>query len=221
MSTPNLRSDFFRAANASGTPAIYIETPRLILREHEAADVDRIHQISNQPGFFYYCFDGSRQKAQDFVDEALRTQSLNPATGMRDNYTVAVVKKDTNELIGHACIERANYIPGVDYEPNYFLDPAHQGGGLGQETLINIVNFAFAGLNLPAMTSTQHPNNTVALHVAQTKIGFKNIACSNVQIQTAAGPQPRLLSIVWPKDFYSLRKNDKMQFISQPAPTSP
>jgi RimJ/RimL family protein N-acetyltransferase len=199
---------------------VTIETPRLILREHEPADVDRILEISRAPDFFYYCFDGTREKAEDFIREALRTQEADPATGMRENHMMAVVLKETGKVIGHACIQRADYVPGIDYEPNYFIDPAEQGKGYGPEALCNMIDFAFTALGQTALTSTQHPGNLKAIALAEKLYGFRNIG--EVQIDTVAGRQPRLLSQTTAGDFYALRAHDKrpMFLHSPPAPST-
>ncbi len=215
-----LQSAFANAGRHPGQFPVTIETPRLILREHEPSDAKRILEISRTPGFFYYCFDGTPEKVEEFLKEAERTQKPDPKTGMRENHMMAVIVKDTGELIGHACIQRVDYVEGVDYEPNYFIDPAHQGAGYGPEALCNMIDFAFRELGQTALTSTQHPDNTKAIALAERHYGFKNIG--EVEIDTVVGKQPRLLSMTTAEDFYAIRANDKRpMFLRSLAPQGP
>jgi hypothetical protein len=62
---------------------VHIETPRLILRETQASDLDAFRDITTRPGFYYYCFDGSDNKLHDFINESIKTQSPRQTSGLR------------------------------------------------------------------------------------------------------------------------------------------
>jgi len=233
----DLSKRFFKGAadpvEANEASKVRFETPRLIIREIRPDDVDRFHEISSTPGFHYYCFDGTREAAQAFVDNAIANQGIDKKTGRRESYVLAVELKSTGECIGHVAIEPVDFFkPEVQanvtfyenttpeqrvllnyatHEPNYFVDVKHQNGGLGSEALINIVHYAWEVLGFRSMSATQHPTNVKAIHNAQTKIGC--VPIGDTQIDTTNGMEPRILSILTPATFYPCRENDKFQNI--------
>ncbi len=205
----SLQDEFFDNADPDKALEAYhvqIETPRLILREHTAADADGIHAMTNKPGFFYYCFDGTREKVDAFLAEADRTKKPNPETGLRDNHMLAITLKDTGEMIGHVCLQRVEYVDGLNFEVNFFVDPAYQSKGYGQEAIINMMHYGFQELGLYAYTVTIHPNNGPSQKVAKIS-GYQKIA--DISIDTVRGREPRDLFILTKQMFYEMRKNDK------------
>lgn len=204
-----LRSFFSGRADFNKTNTdrlLNIETPRLILREHEASDLDTIYKISQTDGFDYFCFDGTKEKAEDFIKEAKRTQKLDPKTGKRPNHMLAIVIKDTGELIGHTCMEAVNYVNGADYEVNFFVDPKYQNKGYGLEAILNLTDYAFQEYKLPIITVTVHPDNGPSRHLI-VKEGYKKV--DDITMETANGPEPRELFILERDTFYERRQQDK------------
>ena len=214
------------AGNASGTnQPIYIETPRLELREHSKADVDRIHEITSAPGFFYFCFDGSRAKAEAFIDEAIRTQTPDPAEGRRANHMLGIYLKGTNELVGHTCMERVHYVNGADYEVNFFVDPKYQNKGYGIEAILNLTDWGYKVYNLPSMTVTVDPSNGPSRHLI-VKEGYRKVG--DITMTTTRGVEPRELFIMTQAEFYQSRARDTRPIllsqvgnITAPAPKAP
>jgi len=230
-------SKFFKGAAdpslASKAPPVRIETPRLVIREIRPDDADRFFEISTTPGFYYYCFDGTRESAEAFVSNAIANQVIDAKTGRRESYVMAVELKSTGECIGHVAIEpvdfwkpevqaNVNFYDGVTeeqkktlgearYEVNYFIDPKHQSGGLGSEAAVNMTHYAFSTLGLLALSVTQHPVNTASINVSRAKLGY--VPIGETQIDTTNGPEPRILSICTGKEFYERRKQDRFQYI--------
>lgn len=229
MDNKDISGHFNKHADAGNSSGLYIETPRLILREIEPSDRSLFQGIISKPELFGFCFEGTPDKdgkpayryfdgtaeiLDEFMATSVRTRTPDPATGMRDMYMLAVTTKDDNTLIGHASLERVSYIKGIDYEPNYFIDPDHQGKGYGPEAMINVIHFAFNKLALPALTSTQPVGNIKAIEIAQNVYGFKK--AGDVMISTTQGPEPYMLNVLSPDDFYALRKLDKRPYILTP-----
>lgn len=200
--------------NARGRPhsefPVRIETPRLILREMEPEDADRILEMTTKPGFFYYCFDGTREKVDAFLQEAARTRAIDPETGMRENHMLSVVVKDTGELVGHVCLEQVHYVAGLNYEVNFFIDPDHQSKGYGREAAANLMHYGFQTMDMLAYTATVHPDNGPSQRVTRTE-GYRKIA--DITIRTVRGEEPRDLFILTPEAFYEAHKNDKRPVI--------
>ncbi|MFH1158627.1 MAG: GNAT family N-acetyltransferase [Pseudomonadota bacterium] len=184
---------------------VTIETPRLILRELELSDFQRLLDMTTKPGFRYYCFDGSPEKVTDFLQAAFKKRA--PAQdGKREEFLLGVVRKDTGELIGHVALHRAAYVEGYDFETGYFIDPDHQNKGYGREALINMRKFGYEELGLPGYTSTIHPDNKPSLYVALSE-GYKKIG--DTTLKTVFGPEPRVLLKQDKKEFYARRLLDK------------
>lgn len=210
----NLNSTFTSSASPAG--GVYIETPRLILRETLAADIDAFRDITTRPSFYYYCFDGTEEKLVEFMDVCSQTQTPNPLTGLRDKFMLAVTLKDTGQVIGHASLLRIEEytlpVSGIDYEAAYFIDNQQGGKAYGQEALLNTMHYAFTDLGLPGLGSMQELDNAQAIAIASKTLGFKKVGeCIG---QTVNGPKPHQICIVMPDDFYALRANDKRVYIT-------
>ena len=210
--------------DTSTNGGIVIETPRLILREHTLEDADRIEEITNSEGFFYYCFDGTREKVDEFIREAIRTQTPDPVTGRRPNHMLAIILKETGEVIGHTCMEAVNYVKGADYEVNFFVDPQFQNKGYGIEAILNLTDWGYKEYGLPSMTVTVDPNNGPSRHLI-IKEGYEKV--DDITMKTVNGTEPRELYIQTREKFYEQRAKDKRPILMSPpvapapAPTTP
>lgn len=194
---------------------ITIETPRLLLREHQASDVDAIYNISKQDGFVYFCFDGTRKAAEDFIKEAKRTTKVDPKTGFRPNHMLAITLKDTGEVIGHTCMEAVNYLKGADFEVNFFVDPKYQNKGYGLEAILNLTDYGFKEFGLDTLTVTVHPNNGPSRHLI-VKEGYQKV--DDITMKTINGPEPRELFVLQKETFYEMRKQDKRPILLSQVP---
>lgn len=216
----NLPNQFSNSADPAKQHLITMETPRLLLREHVMADAGRIRDISKTPGFIYYCLDGTMKKARDFIHEATRTQKPDPATGRRENHMLAIVLKDTGEVIGHTCLETVPYVEEAPYEVNFFIDPQYQSKGYGLEAILNLMHYGFQHYGLKAMMATTHPDNGPSRHLI-VKEGY--IQINTIEMDTVNGKEPRHLFILARETFYDRRSKDKRPILlNNPAqPSSP
>lgn len=193
---------------------VLLETPRLFVRELELTDADRIHEITSAPGFKYYCFDGTREKVDAFLQDAFDTRKPD-ADGRRPEYLMGVVTKDTNEFVGHVSLQRVNYVPGYEYDVNFFIDQTVQNKGYGREAIVNLMRYAIEELGLPGFTVTIHPKNGPSLNVAESE-GYQRIG--ETKIKTVAGEEPRVILRLTKEEFYEQRKKDKKPiFLVPPA----
>lgn len=208
------------SAKADGKKAlsdylVTIETPRLMLREFTAGDVDRIHDISRTPGFVYYCFDGTREKAEAFLRRAVDTQKPDIKTGKRSDVMLAICAKDTGDLVGHVSIESIFYNGMRHHEINFFVDPACQNKGYGREAAISMMRYGFEDMGIPHYTVTTHPDNHASKHVILTE-GYKEIG--KIDLQTARGLEPRIMFELTKEDFYKMREKDKRPMLLPRGP---
>lgn len=209
------KADHQEALNAH---LVDIETPRLRLREFTMDDVEGIHRMTSKPGFFYYCFDGTKEKAEEFVRRAIEEQKPDLARGKRQNILLAVELKETGQLVGHASIENVDRRPGredirpdkEDYEINFFTDPEFQNKGYGREAVANIMHYGFQKLKLEDYVITIHPENGPSQRVAQ-KEGYVKIGTTS--LETTKGKQPRDVLVLTQDAFYKLRAQDSRPMI--------
>jgi RimJ/RimL family protein N-acetyltransferase len=184
---------------------VTIETPRLILRELEAADARRLLEITSTPGFKYYCFDGTQEKVADFLKDSVRSRAT-AADGNREEVMLAITLKDTGKLIGHVSLQRTSYLAGYPFDANFFVDPAYQSKGYGREAIINMKKYGYDEMGLSGYNITVHPDNKNSLAVFVSE-GYKIVG--QTTIKTVAGDEPRVLLLQTKDEFYARRKLDK------------
>jgi RimJ/RimL family protein N-acetyltransferase len=189
----------------AGAYPVTIETPRLILREIEKSDAPAILAITQKPGFHYYCFDGTQNTVDAFIQSAIDTRKTNP-DGMRDEIMLAVTLKDTGELIGHVALQRVSHVPGYPFDANFFIDPDKQNKGYGREALINMKHYGYEKLDQKGYTITVHPDNHASQHVFLSE-GYGHI--KDTFISTVNGKEPRMLLFQSKDQFYKQRALDK------------
>jgi len=143
---------------------VTIPTGRLVLRDIERKDLSAVHDYSSDPEVVRYMDWGPNTDEDDkkFLERALAARKENP----RRNFTLAIVLKDTNRLIGSCGIHESN---PVDMEGwiGYCLSKRHWRQGFGTETAKGLVNFGFNGLGLHRIFATCMPANTASAHVLE------------------------------------------------------
>lgn len=195
---------------------VYIETPRLIIREIKKEDTDKIFQMTTAPGFYYCYFDGTKESVTKFVDRALETQ--NPAKGQkRTEYLLTVVEKSTGDVIGHVSLESEKLVETYTHSVNFFMDPQIQNKGYGKEAAINIMRYAIEDLGMPGFSVTIHPDNKPSLAVGYSQ-GYKEVG--RTTLQTTRGVEPRIVLVLQKETFYEQRKHDKVPYLLPKKPAN-
>ena len=201
--------------NNECTQAITIETPRLVLREHRPEDLDRLVEMTSKPGFFYYCFDGTKEKVQAFLKKCIDSRLADPHSKKREDIMLAIELKETGELVGHVSIEKMFYLNQKAYEINFFVDPACQNKGYGREAAVNLMRYGLEDLKLPGYTVTAHPENAASKHVIYTE-GYVKIG--DTSMETTNGIEPREVFLLTGEAFYKVREKDKKPMLLPRAP---
>jgi ribosomal-protein-alanine N-acetyltransferase len=164
---------------------IHITTDRLIIREIQQSDVHDFHKITQQDGFYYYCFDGSIQSTQNFVTEAIEAKSVSP----RQSFMMAVLgASNPQEVIGHVTLD---YMPK---NPNfldvaYFVHPKCQGQGVATESAHAMINYAVNEFNAAKIVATAHPDNKASQKVLEN-MGF--LFTGTASVESTNGDDQRL-----------------------------
>ena len=194
---------------------IVFETDRLIAREFNKDDVERIYEITQskdkagQP-FNYYYFDGTKQSCENFISDALAGQTITTQLEARRFYMLGLEEKDTGRLIGHVT---ADYLPKDPDNPDlaYFIDPATQGRGYGAEAAEGMLNFVFDQLQAPLAVATAHPDN-IASQKILIKMGFVEDESKASTIQCADGAvEPRKTFCLTSNQFFMMQTLKKLQ----------
>jgi len=144
-----------------------LETQRLILREFTPDDREDIHVYASNPLVVQYTIWGpnTKEDTQDYLNRVLEMQNQDP----RQEYELAVVMKDTEQLIGGCGIYASKPAQG---EIGYCFDPAYWGKGFATEAADRLLEFGFRELGLHRIFATCRPGNLGSAKVMQ-KLGMK------------------------------------------------
>ena len=153
---------------------IFIETPRLILREVLPSDVDGFFALDSDPEVVkYFKNQLMTEKVQaEKLIEYVRKQYVDNGIGRW-----AIVEKDTNDFVGWSGLKfvtdtinnQSNF-----YDIGYRLLHKHWGKGYATETAVATLDYGFNTMQLNEIYSGVHVDN-IASNIIITKIGMKNI----------------------------------------------
>jgi [ribosomal protein S5]-alanine N-acetyltransferase len=175
-----------------------IETDRLLIREIRPDDVDAFQELVSHSEFHYYYFDGSREKTQAFVDEAIATRTAPQKGELRKSFMMAVEHKITGTLIGHVTVDILDKAPD-DYDLAYFIHPDHWGRGYATEAAAGFLKALFDTVAPPQVVATAHPEN-IASQKLLRHVGFKETG-ETTRIESADGKGERLWYRLDPQNF--------------------
>lgn len=139
------------------------------IREMKRGDVEEFHHMTSKPGFYYYCFDGSREAVESFVGEGISSQKFGSGD-LRKSFMMAVLDSDDGKLIGHVTLDILDKAPDY-FDLAYFTDPDFQGRGIATEASGLLLRHIFNQNHLDKVIATVHPDNIPSQKVL-TKLGF-------------------------------------------------
>jgi ribosomal-protein-alanine N-acetyltransferase len=144
-------------------------TERLLLRDLMETDWQSVHSYSSDPEVVRYMSWGpnKEEETKGFIQRALASRNEIP----RRNYTLAIVVRNENELIGSCSICVSN-LDNREGWIGYCLNRRFWGKGYATEAANALVDFGFKKLNLHRIFATCDPANTASAHVLE-KIGMK------------------------------------------------
>jgi len=147
-----------------------IETKRLYMREMTQDDYDALCRILQDPEVMY-AYDGpfSDEEAQAWLDKQLYRYATD-GLGL-----LAVVLKETGEMIGQCGITMQEYGGGLIPEIGYLLQKAHWHRGYASEAAIACREYAFTQLGIKKVYSIIRDTNIPSQNVAKRN-GMKCVA---------------------------------------------
>jgi ribosomal-protein-alanine N-acetyltransferase len=157
------------SAAAGGSPSrVVLETPRLLLRELTAADLDPLAALYRDPEVRRYFPDGTRTREETRAELAWVIDVYYARYG----YGLwAAVVKETGAFAGRCGLLPWEIGGRTEVEVAYLLDRSLWGRGLATEAARAIAGHAFATLPVQRLIAMIDPANTASRRVAE-KIGM-------------------------------------------------
>ena len=148
---------------------IVTQTVRLELREFQKADWTEVHEYASDPQVVRFMSWGpnTEEETRKFIQKSMGYQKEIP----RVNYSLAVVIRDRNRLIGGCGIYEPN-IQNREGWIGYCLNRQFWGQGYATEAARSLLEFGFTRLNLHRIFAICDTENTASAHVME-KIGMQ------------------------------------------------
>jgi RimJ/RimL family protein N-acetyltransferase len=143
------------------------ETERLIVRTHEATDVEPLARLWCDPKATAY-MGGPRDF--DRVCQSIRDDIALPEQPIFDLWTV--IEKSTGEVIGHCGLLDKEIEGRPEIELVYLVAPRLWGRGYATEAGETIKSYAQRSLSRHRLVALVHPDNRASARVAE-KLGFR------------------------------------------------
>ena len=149
--------------------AIILETPRLILRHLEMADLPELYSLYKDPEIRRYFPDGvlNYEDTKAELEWYLNGHPQYPELGLW-----ATVHKESGKFIGRCGLLAWEIDDKLEIEIAYLLDKNFWQQGLATEAANGILSYAFEKLNLTRLICLVDPDNIASQKVAQ-RIGMK------------------------------------------------
>jgi RimJ/RimL family protein N-acetyltransferase len=155
------------------TPAFPILTDRLSLRRFSMDDLDALYAIQSREDVARYLYWGPRSRGE--VRETL-AQRVNQyrLDQLNDGLAMAVVRRDTDRLIGSANLTYTSREHG-QAEIGYVLHPDQHGNGYGTEVAIALLRLGFEGAGVHRIYGRLDGRNIASARVLE-KAGMRREA---------------------------------------------
>ena len=140
-----------------------LQTPRLFLRKFSAADLDRIAELTSNPGFMRFS-GGSlykREEAEAMLERLLAPERLGKPSQF------AVILRENGKLIGYCGFFLQMVDEVEELEIGYRLDPEYWGQGIATEAARAVRDHAFRDLRAERVISLIVPENSASKRVAE------------------------------------------------------
>lgn len=146
-----------------------IETKRLILRELEETDIQKVHEYASDPDVSKYVPWGPNtlKQTEEFVRMCIKYQYQKD----RLDFELAVIEKRDTKLIG-ACGLHISDKKNREGWIGYVINKLYWGKGYGTEIAETLLDIGFNQFKLHRIYGTCHPSNIDSEKVLQ-KIGMQ------------------------------------------------
>jgi RimJ/RimL family protein N-acetyltransferase len=146
-----------------------LETPRLLLRHLELADLPALYSLYRDPEIRQYFPDGTRtlEETKDELEWFLNGHPRHPELGLW-----ATVEKGSGAFLGRCGLLPWSIEGRHEVELAFLIDKARWGQGLATEASLGVAQYARQRLGLRRLTCLITPGNKRSAAVAQ-KVGMR------------------------------------------------
>lgn len=151
-----------------------LETSRLLIREWELSDIAALVDIINDQSFHFGGLGRGEPSAIEFVNKAIERRLAKTAAGKRASYRLAVVLKETNQLVGYVAAGMYTPDPQLEkygYELAFFTHPRFEKNGYALESSLALLKELNHRQGITEFYATSTYDNLPAVKILQ-KLGF-------------------------------------------------
>ena len=144
-------------------PFPVISTDRLLLRQVKQSDINEIFFLRSDKKVLEYL---DREPATTLEEAELWIQKINTLEKNNEAVTWAITLKPDNILAGTICfwnITKEHYRAEIGYA----LHPDHQGKGIMQEAMTNVLEYGFKIMKLHSVEANVNPNNSSSIKLLE------------------------------------------------------
>jgi RimJ/RimL family protein N-acetyltransferase len=154
-------------------PAFPLETERLLLRPYADDDLEAVHDIERRDGTARYLYNEPRSLDASRALLERRT-AMTSIDDDHDGLGLAVVLKESGNLIGHVTLERVSreHRQGAI---GYVLHPDHHGHGYATEAAALMLQLGFEDLGLHRIVGRLDARNAASAGVLE-RLGMRREA---------------------------------------------
>jgi RimJ/RimL family protein N-acetyltransferase len=147
---------------------IFLETPRLVLRDKRPDDLDFIASLHADPEVMRFIGDGRTLSRDEVEARFFRVLEIEQEPGHErwDAFKI-VERKDDGARLGQAGMLRCAIDGAPDVEIGWWLAPFAWGHGYATEAALALRDFAFRELRLEHLSVVLFPENARSVAVAR------------------------------------------------------
>jgi ribosomal-protein-alanine N-acetyltransferase len=147
---------------------VFLETPRLVLREKRADDLDFIASLYADPDVMRWIGDGTTLPRDEVEARFFRVLAIESEPGHeRWDAFKLVVRKADGVALGQAGLLRCAIDGAPEIEIGWWLAPFAWGQGYATEAARALRDFAFGELGLDHLSIVLQPENARSVKVAR------------------------------------------------------
>ncbi len=150
-----------------------LQTPRLVLREHQPQDLEALLTYTRDPALYRYegVLVPPEMETRAYLQRALDAQTEMP----RRYYLFAITIRPHDRPVGRIKL-KLNNLAGHEWEIGWGLQRECWGQGYASEAAREVLRFAFEELNAHRVIAFCNANNLASARVMQ-KIGMQQDGC--------------------------------------------
>lgn len=175
-----------------------IETKKIILRELEETDIQKVHEYASDPDVSKYVPWGPNtlKQTQEFVKMCIDYQNQKD----RIDFELAVLEKKDGKLIG-VCGLHISDIGNREGWIGYCINKLYWGKGYGTDIAKTVLDIGFNQFKLHRIYATCHPSNFGSKKILQ-KIGMQKEGHLRKHLRFKGGWRDSLLYAILEDDYY-------------------